>query len=83
MAVICVYNYPGEPRQYLFGYAGDTCGDPAVAAAGYHLAYSYFPSGGYPPLTMAQVNDLFVATLLLWATCFMLRFIRKLVPTGV
>ena len=41
------------------------------------------PMTGYPPLTLDQINELFVASMILWATCFMLRVIRRMIPKGI
>ena len=84
MAVVCVYNYPGEPRQYLFGYSGSVCGDSGVASAGYTLAYSYNPQIGNPPLLSEHdINQLASAVLALWAAVWVTRFVRGLIPRGI
>jgi hypothetical protein len=46
----------------------------------YDLSIGSGPATVYPPLTVDQINELSVAVGVLWATAFMLRFIRRLIP---
>ena len=59
-------------------YAPDT-----VTCSSLGLADFYGATVGFPPLTIAEIDALYGAVMLLWVTCYMLRFIRKLIPKGI
>lgn len=73
---LCVVDPTGSGGQVVTAQDGVTC-----ASLGY--ADYLGPMSGYPPLTVAEMNALATETFILWATCFGLRLIRRLIPKGI
>lgn len=73
---LCVVDPTGSGGEVRTALDGATC-----ASLGF--ADYYGPMTGYPPLTVAQINDLFTSALGLWAICFGLRMVRRMIPKGL
>lgn len=73
---LCVVDGTANGSQVVNAQDGVSCA--SLGFADYYGAMT-----GYPPLTLGEIDSLFGVSLTLWATCFMLRLIRRLIPKGI